>query len=148
MQTTAKHKNIRFYHRPSVNNYNNNNNNRTLAFKRFEYLLDNYFASENPQIIGLPSVVYFADKLNLSPNYFGDLIKKTTGKSPREYIRDRIISVAKHRIFYTDLSISEIAYQLGFTYPQHFMRLFKQQMGYTPSEYRLKACWDKDQKTA
>ena len=105
---------------------------------RFENLLNDYFQSEKPQIIGLPSVQYCADSLHLSPNYFGDLIKKETGNSAQEYIQAKLIGVAKDRIFDTSLSVSEIAYSLGFKYPQHFSRLFKQKVGVTPNEYRMR----------
>lgn len=103
---------------------------------RFEQLLDGYFSSDRPQMIGLPSVSWFADELNLSPNYFGDLIKKETGISAQEYIQSKVIHIAKEKIFDTNKSISEIAFDLGFKYPQHFTRLFKQKTGVTPVEYR------------
>ncbi|MBX2926059.1 MAG: helix-turn-helix transcriptional regulator [Chitinophagaceae bacterium] len=104
--------------------------------ERFEEILDNYFSSEKPQNIGLPSVSWCADELNLSANYFGDLIKKDTGVSAQEYIQSKVINIAKVRIFDHNKSISEIAYELGFKYPQHFTRLFKQKTGVTPNEYR------------
>ncbi len=104
--------------------------------ERFEDLLNNYFSSEKPYSIGLPSVAYCADELNLSANYFGDLIKKETGKTAQEYIQNKIIDVAKERVFNVNKSISQIAYDLGFKYPQHFNRLFKQRTGATPNEYR------------
>jgi AraC family transcriptional activator of pobA len=104
--------------------------------ERFEQLLNDYFVSEKPQLNGLPSVASCAAELHLSPNYFGDLIKKETGKSPQEYIQEKVIDVAKERIFDPTKSVSEIAYTLGFKYPQHFSRLFKQRVGYTPNEYR------------
>lgn len=104
--------------------------------EKFEDLLNGYFLSEKPYSIGLPSVAYCADELNLSANYFGDLIKKETGKSAQEYIQSKIIDVAKERIFDIDKSISQIAYDLGFKYPQHFIRVFKQRTGTTPNEYR------------
>lgn len=103
---------------------------------RFEQTLDNYFSSEKPQSIGLPSVSWCAEELNLSANYFGDLIKKETGISAQEYIQTKVINVAKERIFDADKSISEIAYGLGFKYPQHFTRLFKQKVGVSPNEFR------------
>ena len=102
----------------------------------FETLLKNYFASEKPQSIGLPSVAYCASELNLSANYFGDLIKKETGKSAHEFIQLKLIDVAKDRIFDTNKSVSEVAYELGFKYPQHFSRVFKQYVGTTPQEFR------------
>ncbi|MDT0647628.1 helix-turn-helix domain-containing protein [Zunongwangia sp. F260] len=103
---------------------------------KFEGLLNEYFQSENPQKYGLPSVGYFAEQLNLSANYFGDLIKKETGKSALDHIHLKLINVAKDRIFDTDSSVSQIAYELGFKYPQHFNRMFKKNTGYTPNEYR------------
>lgn len=104
--------------------------------EKFENLLNGYFTSDKPQNIGLPSVAYCAEELHLSPNYFGDLIKKETGKTAKEYIQDTIIDVAKNKIFDGDKTVNEIAFELGFKYPQHFTRLFKQQVGYTPKEYR------------
>jgi AraC-like DNA-binding protein len=106
------------------------------VLQRFENLLDSYWASDKPLTVGLPSVGYCADQLNLSANYFGDLIKKETGKSAQEYIQSKVIAVAKEKIFDTSKSLSEIAYGLGFKYPQHFTRLFKQRVGYSPIEYR------------
>ena len=105
--------------------------------ERFESLLNDYFASEKPQLIGLPSVAYCADELNLSPNYFGDLVKKETGKTAQEYIQSKLIDTAKEKIFDTNKTVSQIAYELGFKYPQHFARLFKQRVGHTPLEFRL-----------
>lgn len=105
--------------------------------ERFEGVLNGYFSSDKPQHIGLPSVAYCAEQLHLSPNYFGDVIKKETGKPAQEYIQEKVIDVAKERIFDIDKSISEVAYELGFKYPQHFTRLFKQRVGHTPNEYRM-----------
>lgn len=85
---------------------------------------------------GLPTVKYCAAELCLSPNYFGDLIKKETSKTALEYIQDKIIDIAKERLLLPDHSISEVAYQLGFQYPQHFTRVFKKATGMTPHEYR------------
>lgn len=104
--------------------------------ERFETLLNNYFSTDKPKNIGLPTVAYCADELHLSANYFGDLIKKETGISAMEYIQTKVIDVAKERIFDIDKSISEISYDLGFKYPQHFTRMFKQKVGMTPNEYR------------
>jgi len=106
--------------------------------ERFENLLRGYFSSDNPTEIGLPSVAYCADELNLSANYFGDLIRKETGKSAQEYIQTKIINVAKNKLVDSDKTINEIAYELGFKYPQHFSRMFKKTAGTSPSEYRTK----------
>lgn len=105
--------------------------------ERFENLLHDYFQSDKPQRLGLPSVAYCAAQLHLSANYFGDLIKKETGKSAQEYIQLKLMDLAKEKIFDTNKSVSEIAYELGFKYPQHFSRLFKKRMGYSPNEYRV-----------
>ena len=104
--------------------------------ERFEGFLNHYFSLDNVENEGLPSVAVCALELNLSPNYLGDLIKKETGITAQEYIQGKIIEVAKERIFNTDQSISEIAYELGFKYPQHFTRLFKQRVGVSPNVYR------------
>jgi AraC family transcriptional regulator, transcriptional activator of pobA len=106
------------------------------TLEKFEHLLNDYFSSDKPLEAGIPSVAYFANELNLSPNYFGDLIKKETGKAALEYIQAKLIDVAKEKIFDATKSVSEIAYELGFKYPQHFTRFFKQQVGSTPNEYR------------
>jgi len=103
---------------------------------KFEELLNGYFLSGKPQTSGLPSVAYFADELHLSANYFGDLIKKETGQSAKEFIQNKTIEVAKNKVFESDKTVNEIAYELGFKYPQHFSRLFKQKVGVTPSDYR------------
>jgi AraC family transcriptional regulator, transcriptional activator of pobA len=73
----------------------------------------------------------------LSAGYFGDMIKKETGKTAQEYIQTKVIEVAKERIFDYNKSVSQIAYDLGFKYPQHFTRLFKQKVGMSPTEYRM-----------
>lgn len=104
--------------------------------EKFEMLLNDYFSNKDDQLIELPTVNYCAEQTHLSANYFGDLIKKETGKSAQEYIQNKVIEVAKERLFNTNKSISEIAYELGFKYPQHFNRLFKQRVGFTPKEYR------------
>jgi len=75
--------------------------------------------------------------LHLSSNYFGDLIKKEAGKSAQEYIQSKLIDLAKEKVFERTKSISEIAFELGFKYPQHFSRLFKQKVGYSPQEFRF-----------
>jgi len=102
------------------------------VLEHFEELLNGYFKSEKPYSIGLPSVAYCAEQLHFSANYFGDLIKKETGKTAQEFIQEKIINVAKDKIFERDRSVSEIAYELGFRYPQHFIRLFKNRLGHPP----------------
>jgi len=122
----------RFYDRQFITRDNANKG----IIEKFEDLLNDYFSSEKPQTIGLPSVAYFAESLHLSANYFGDLIKKETGKSAKEYIQDKVMHIAKSKIFDTDKTVNEIAFELGFKYSQHFSRMFKNATGYTPNEYR------------
>ncbi|MCW3787878.1 helix-turn-helix domain-containing protein [Plebeiibacterium sediminum] len=122
----------RFYERQFVTR--NHVNKDILA--RFETVLKEYFASEQPLLSGLPSVKYCAEKLFISSNYLGDLLKKETGKSAQEHIQLKLIDVAKEKIFDSEKSISEIAYELGFKHPQHFTRMFKKSVGMSPSEYR------------
>jgi AraC family transcriptional regulator, transcriptional activator of pobA len=124
---------IRFYDRQFITRDNIHKG----ILERFENLLNEFYQSEKPQAIGLPSVAYCANELYLSPNYFGDLIKKETGKTAQEYIQSKIIDVAKEKIFDHNKSVSEVAYELGFKYPQHFTRLFKQRVGQSPNEYRM-----------
>lgn len=123
---------MRFYERQFITRGKTNRD----VLTRFENLLDEYFESALAEQDGLPTVKYFADKLCLSSNYFGDMFKKETGKSPQEYIQEKVIELAKERISDTADTVSQIAYSLGFQYPQHFCRLFKKRVGYTPSEYR------------
>lgn len=104
--------------------------------EKFEHLIHDYFISHKSAELGLPLVGYFADQLHLSANYFGDLIKKEIGISAQEYIRNKIVDLAKERIFDQTKSISEVAYELGFKYPQHFTRFFKQKTGISPMAYR------------
>ena len=123
---------IRFYDRQFITRDPANSS----VVEKFETLLNDYFASDKPQQQGIPSVSYFAGELNLSPNYFGDLIKKETGKSAQEYIQLKLMDIAKEKIHDSSKSVSEIAYSLGFKYPQHFTRLFKQKVGFSPNAYR------------
>lgn len=123
---------IRFYDRQFITRSDCNRG----ILTRFENLLNTYFNSDKPQTVGLPSVKHCADQLNLSSNYFGDLIKKETGQSAQDYIQQKLMEVAKEKIHDTTKSVSEVAYELGFKYPQHFTRLFKQKTGYSPMDYR------------
>ena len=122
----------RFYDRQFITRENIN----IGILEKFETLINNYFQSEKPQIIGLPSVAYFADALHLSANYFGDLIKKETGQSAKEYVLSKTIEVAKSKVFESDKTVNEIAFEMGFKYPQHFTRLFRERVGLTPSEFK------------
>lgn len=123
---------LRFYERQFITRSEVNRD----VLARFERLLDDYFTSDRAQREGLPSVKYCAGELCLSPNYFGDMVKKETGKTAQEYIHLKLIGVAKERLLDPEKTISQVAYEMGFQYPQHFTRLFKKVVGSTPNEYR------------
>lgn len=123
----------RFYDRQFITRDNVNKD----ILVRFEALLEDYFMKGKAEKIGLPTVQYIANELNLSANYLSDLLRKETGSTALRYIHDKVIDVAKTQIVSTDKTISEIAYLLGFQYPQHFTRLFKREVGCTPNEYRV-----------
>lgn len=125
---------MRYYDRQFITREKENRD----ILTKFENLLDSYFMSEQLMDKGLPTVKYFADKACLSPNYFGDLIKKETGKTAQEYIQIKLIDIAKENMIDESKTISQIAYDLGFHYPQHFSRLFKKVTGFTPNEYRTR----------
>lgn len=126
---------LRFYERQFITRSQVNRD----VLTRFERLLDDYFVGDHAQREGLPTVKYCAGELCLSPNYFGDMVKKETGKTAQEYIRLRLIDAAKEKVLDPEKTISQVAYELGFQYPQHFTRLFKKTVGCTPNEYRTKA---------
>ncbi|MES3016610.1 MAG: helix-turn-helix transcriptional regulator [Bacteroidota bacterium] len=123
---------MRFYDRQFITRINANKD----ILSRFENVLNDYFQSGKAHTLGLPSVTYCAEQLNLSPNYFGDLIKKETGSTAIDYIQTKLIDEAKSKLFDPEKSMGDIAFQLGFKYQQHFTRLFKQKTGMTPNEYR------------
>lgn len=107
---------------------------------RFEELVDDYLISGKAQEQGTPTVAWCASQLCLSPNYFGDLIKKETGNSALHYIQQKMMDVAKDMLVRPEKSIGEIAYFLGYQYPQYFSRAFKKAVGCTPNDYRRQAC--------
>lgn len=123
---------LRFYTRQFITRDEMNFN--TLS--RFEQLLDEYLHSDIAQEKGLPNVKYFADKVNLSPNYFGDVVKRETGKTAQEYIQLKMITLAKERLLDGFSNVNQIAYSLGFQYPQHFIRFFKRETGCTPKKFK------------
>lgn len=106
------------------------------VLEAFERNLAEYFGSDAPLREGFPTVAYFAGRVFLSPGYFGDLVKKETGRTAQEYIQDKVIALSKQRLLGSEDSISEIAYDLGFQYPQHFTRLFKSKTGLSPQQFR------------
>ena len=123
---------LRFYTRQFITRDEMNFN--TLS--RFEQMLDEYLHSDTASKNGIPNVKYFADKVCLSPNYFGDLFKRETGKTAQEYIQLKMINQAKEKLLDGISNINQIAFSLGFQYPQHFIRFFKREVGCTPKEFR------------
>lgn len=103
---------------------------------KFEKVLKSYFQSDELKTQGLPSVKFCANRLNLSPNYFSDLLKKETGKNAQEHIHYQVIEEAKNRLLLSGDTVSEIAYELGFEYPQYFSKMFKKKTGMSPAEFR------------
>ena len=123
---------LRFYERQ----FNTRTNQNRDVITQFERELKKYFKSEQHLETGLPSIEHFADLAHLSQHYFSDLIKKETGRKPKDHINDFVIEKAKSLLCGTEQSVSEIAYALGFNYPHYFTRLFKSKTGHTPLEYR------------
>jgi len=123
---------MRYYDRQFITRHKQNSD----IIGRFQHELEDYLRSGEAELKGLPTVTYFAEKAFLSPGYFGDLIKKETGLTAQRYIQNKIIDLSKQYVMDPNLTINQVAYKLGFQYPQHFTRLFKQQVGVTPSEYR------------
>ena len=123
---------LRYYERQ----FNTRSNHSVGIVRDFEMALKEYFNQQMNVENGLPSIQYFAQKSHLSQHYFSDLIKKETGRSPKDHINDFVIEKAKDLILEQELSISEIAYDLGFNYPHYFTRLFKSKTGLTPIQYR------------
>jgi len=122
----------RFYHRQFITRKISNHK----ILNRLEELLTNYFNSDDLVNKGLPSVQYVADRLNVSPNYLSDLLKVLTGQSTQQHIHDKLIEKAKERLSTTDLSVSEIAYELGFEHSQSFSKLFKAKTDLSPMKFR------------
>lgn len=101
-----------------------------------EHLIQDYYKTNKPEKLGVLSVAYCAKELNMSSNYLGDLIKNETGKSVKEHLQDYLINQAKNQIIGSNETIREIAYNMGFEYPQSFNKLFKAKTGMSPLEYR------------
>lgn len=121
---------MRFYNRQFITRKLENSD----ILKKFNSLLHDYFRDKKQLTMGLPTNQYCADKLCLSYNYFGDLVKKATGDTAGTYIRQYVIQLAKNELA-TGATIAQVAYTLGFEYPEHLSRMFKKQTGISPSEY-------------
>lgn len=122
----------RFYDRQFITRTNKNKD----IISKFEQFLSEYFNSEKSKISGLPSVKLCAEKMNLSPNYFSDLLKSETGKNAQEHIHFHLLDRAKTLLLGTNQSVNEIAFNLGFEYPQNFSKLFKNKVGISPTGFR------------
>jgi AraC-like DNA-binding protein len=122
----------RFYGRQMITRSQTNKS----IITQIENILTNYFSESKVKEQGLPTVKLLADSVNLSASYLGDLLKKETGKNAQEHIHFYLIEEAKNYLRNTEKNINEIAYDLGFEYPQYFNKLFKQKTGNTPMEYR------------
>lgn len=122
----------RFYHRQFITREKANHQ----VLGRLEALLNDYFNSSDLVVKGLPTVEYIAGELNFSPKYLSDLLRVLTEKSTQQHIHDKLIEKAKEKLSLTGLSVSEIAYELGFKHLQSFSKLFKTKTSQTPSEFR------------
>ncbi len=125
---------LRFYDRQFITREEINH----TVVKKFSEMLDRYIA-ENAAHAGLPSVAYFADKCCYSAKYFGELVKTETGRTAKDFINSRLLRAATQLLADDELNITQISQQLGFEYPQHFVRFFKAHTGKTPSEYKKSA---------
>ncbi|MBA4849533.1 AraC family transcriptional regulator [Emticicia sp. BO119] len=122
----------RFYHRQFITRQKANHQ----VLDRLEKLLTDYFNSEDLLKNGLPTVQFISKTLNISPNYLRGLLKVLTGQSTQQHIHDKLIDKAKEKLSTTNLSVSEIAYDLGFEHPQSFSKLFKTKTNFSPLEFR------------
>ena len=122
----------RFYDRQFITRTENNKD----LIGRFDELLNQYIHSDKLSTLGLPTVKYCAEQMHLSANYLSDLLKKETGKNTTEHIQYQVVELAKDKLLGSTAPVSEIAYDLGFEYPQYFSKLFKKNTGMSPAEYR------------
>ena len=122
----------RFYNRQFLTRKKTGND----LLSKLEALLDEYFKNDKLIESGLPTVQYFAEKMNVSSNYLSDMLRILTGQSTQQHIHNRLIEEAKEKLTTTNFSASEIAYQLGFEHPQSFSKLFKSKTNLTPIEFR------------
>ena len=122
----------RFYNRQFITRNKASND----LFLKFEDLLNAYYQNDDLSVAGLPTVQYFADKLSVSPHYLNDMLKNLTGQTTQQHIQNQLLEKAKELLSTTELSVSEIAYYLGFEYPQSFSKVFKNKTNQTPLEFR------------
>lgn len=122
----------RFYKRQFITRKAINND----MLQQFEETLDSYFAGEKSLTEGIPTVHYLSEKLNLSPSYLSDVLRSLTGQNAQQHIHQKLIAKAKEKLSTTSLSVSEIAYELGFEHPQSFSKLFKSKTNLSPLEFK------------
>lgn len=122
----------RFYHRQFITRKINNHQ----VLERLEQVLSEYYKGDDTIKHGLPTVGHIAEKLNISSNYLSGLLKALTGQSTQQHIHEKLIEKAKEKLSTTTLSVSEIAYELGFEHPQSFSKLFKTKTNLSPIEFR------------
>lgn len=122
----------RFYKRQFITRKAVNND----ILQKLETILDYYLNDENSLGHGLPTVQYLSDQLNISPGYLSDVLRTVIGKNTQQYIREKLTEKAKERLISTDLTVGEIAYELGFEHPQSFSKMFRVQTGLSPMEFR------------
>lgn len=122
----------RFYERQFITRKIENHS----LLNRLEEVLEKFFKQENPDLEGLPTVQFVAGQMNVSPNYLSNSLKSLTGQSTQNHIHEKLIEKAKERLSTTELSVSEIAYELGFEHPQSFSKLFKSKTSLSPLVFR------------
>ncbi|WP_114939388.1 helix-turn-helix domain-containing protein [Mucilaginibacter endophyticus] len=103
---------------------------------KLEEILDEYFAGDRSLSQGIPTVQYLSEKLNISPSYLSDMLRSLTGQNAQQHIHHKLIEKAKEKLSTTSLSVSEVAYELGFEHPQSFSKLFKTKTNLSPLEFR------------
>ncbi|WP_313002811.1 MULTISPECIES: helix-turn-helix domain-containing protein [Chryseobacterium] len=122
----------RFYKRQFITRKVVNND----ILQKTETILDHYLNNQESMSLGLPTVQYLSDQLNISPGYLSDVLRSVIGKNTQQYIREKITEKAKERLISTDLTVAEIAYELGFEHPQSFSKMFRAQTGLSPVAFR------------
>ncbi len=122
----------RFYKRQFITRKAINND----LLQKLEEILDDYFNNEKSLMQGIPTVQALAENLNMSPTYLSDMLRSLTGQNAQQHIHNKLIEKAKEKLSATSLSVSEIAYELGFEHPQSFSKLFKTKTNFSPLEFR------------
>jgi len=122
----------RFYKRQFITRKAVNNN----VLQQLDEILDEYFTNSISLNQGIPTVQYLSERLNYSPGYLSDMLRSLTGQNAQQHIHQKLIEKAKEILSTTNLSVSEVAYELGFEHPQSFSKLFKSKTNLSPVEFR------------